>query len=190
VVGAGGVLSSAATQTVVVTTSDPNAGNIIKGGKFATASDIAQWTIANPSSSATWSFANGKATLTATGSNGNGIYQAISVVAGKTYQINMLASSTSGCVDTWFEIYCGYGTPVPGTDYSEGGKLYSINTWDGSGKTAFSGKISTIGTVAADNKGVFTATKTGTVYLMIRGGGSDMKSGISITNVEFRGITQ
>lgn len=190
VVGAGGVMSNPATQTVVVATSDPNSGNLVKGGKFATASDISQWTIANPSSSATWSFTSGKATLTATGWNGNGIYQAISVIAGKSYKINMLASSTSGCTDTWFEVYCGYSAPVPGTDYSEGGKLYSINTWDGSGKTPFSGKISNIGTVAADNKGVFTATQTGTVYLMIRGGGADMKSGISITNVEFRGITQ
>lgn len=182
VMGAGGVFSDIATQTITVATSDPNSGNLVVGGKFVTADDIAKWTITDPNATP-WIFANGKATLKAT----NGIYQAINVTAGKSYKINMVASSTSGCVDTWFEVYCGYGVPVQGTDYSEGGKLYSINTWDGNGKTPFNGKISTIGTVAADNTGIFKATKTGTAYLVIRGGGS-LQDGISITNVEFRGM--
>lgn len=186
-VGIGGLVGATASKTVVVATSDPNSGNLIVGGKFATADDIAKWTITS-SNGAPWTFTGGKATLKATGWAGNGIYQSINVVAGKNYKINMVASSTSGCVDTWFEVYCGYGTPVVGTDYSEGGKLYSISTWDGSGLTPFSGKISTIGTVAADNTGIFKATQTGTAYLVIRGGGSDMKDGISITNIEFRGM--
>jgi len=181
-IGIGGIVGATASKTVVIATSDPNSGNLIVGGKFATDNDIAKWTLINPNATS-WIFANGKATLKST----NGIYQAINVIAGKSYKINMLASSTSGCTDTWFEVYCGYGAPVQGTDYNEGGKLYSINTWDGNGKTPFNGKISTIGTKAADNTGVFVATRTGTVYLVIRGGGG-LQDGISITNVEFRGI--
>lgn len=186
-VGIGGVIGATSSQTIVVSTSDPNSGNLIVGGKFATVADIAKWTITNPTGTP-WTFTGGKATLKATGWAGNGIYQAVNVVAGKSYKINMVASSTSGCIDTWFEVYCGYGAPVAGTDYSEGGKLYSISTWDGSGSTAFNGKISTIGTVAADNTGIFKATQTGTAYLVIRGGGNNMKDGISITNIEFRGM--
>ena len=186
-VGIGGVIGATASKTIVVATSDPNSGNLIVGGKFATSDDIAKWTVTS-SNGAPWTFTGGKATLKATGWAGNGIYQAINVVAGKNYKINMVASSTSGCIDTWFEVYCGYGAPVAGTDYSEGGKLYSISTWDGSGLTSFNGKISTIGTVAADNTGIFKATQTGKVYLVIRGGGNDMKDGISITNIEFRGM--
>lgn len=40
----------------------------------------------------------------------------------------------------------------------------------------------------ANKTGTFVATKTGTVYFAIRSGGNDMKSGISIKNVEFRGV--
>lgn len=184
-----------ATKNVTVATSDPNAGNLVQGGKFANATDWAKWTLnnTNPNGNAKWTFTAGKATLTSNGWSGSGIYQAIPVVAGKKYKVDMVASSTSGCVDTWFEVYIGYNVPVFGSDYNGDPSVHkypyrSINTWDGSGKAAFSGKISDLGTVNADkNLGVFTATQTGTIYLGIRGGGSDMKDGISITNVEFRG---
>jgi phage tail sheath gpL-like len=73
------------------------------------------------------------------------------------------------------------------TDYTEG-KLYEIKTWNGTGTAAFSGKIGVVGTATDD--GVFSATATGTVYLVIRGGGNDMMDGISITNVEFIGSSK
>lgn len=190
-VGKGGQAFST-TQNVTVATSDPTAGNLVQGGKFANATDWAKWTLnnTNPNGNARWTFSTGKATLTSNGWSGSGVYQAISVVAGRKYKVDMVASSTSGCVDTWFEVYVGYKAPVFGSDYNgdNGTKLRSINTWDGSGKSAFSGKISDIGVVnPSANGGIFTASQSGTVYLGIRGGGSDMKDGISITNVEFRG---
>lgn len=191
VVGAGGIASDTISSKVTVTTSDPNSGNLVQGGKFANADDIAKWTIGGTGSTdGVWNFANGKASLTASGYAGRGIYQALNVEGGKSYKINMLVSSTTGLSDSWFEVYCDYKNPssVSG-DYSEGGKIYSINTWDGSGKTPFSGKISAVGTPTEKN-GVFTATTSGTVYLVIRGGGNDMKAGISVTNVEFRGIAK
>ena len=40
--------------------------------------------------------------------------------------------------------------------------------------------------IAITNATIHTAT--GTVYFAIRSGGNDMKSGISIKNVEFRGV--
>lgn len=189
VTGAGGITSDEAATSITVDTSDPVSGNLIKGGTFASSADIAQWTIGGAGSNGgTWTFADNKATLTAGGWAGNGIYQAVSVTAGMSYKINMTASSTSGCSETWFEVYCGYS--VPGSsDYGEG-KLYEINTWAGTGTAAFSGKIGTVGSATSTPAGVFTATATGTVYLVIRGGGNDMRSGISVTNVEFRGISE
>ena len=186
-VGQGGVVASSSSQTINVAVSDANAGNLVQGGKFADAADWAKWTINNTGTGANWTFTSGKATLTATNSAGQGIYQAINVVAGKQYKIDMLASSTSGCRDTWFEVYVGYDAPVQGQDYNGDGTKYRfISTWDGQGTSPFSGKISVVG--GSNNDGIFTATQTGVVYLGIRGGGTDMKDGISITNVEFRGV--
>jgi len=191
VVGVGGEIFTSS-QELTVALSDPNAGNIVKGGKFATPEDIAQWTIGGTGSTdGVWTFADGKATLTASGYAGRGIYQAVDVIEGKTYKIDMLASSTSGVSETWFEVYCGYSVPTD-TDYNEGGKLMTINTWAGCGGDPFSGKLSVVGcdlgAITYPNEpGKFVATTTGTAYLVIRGGGNDMRDGITITNVEMRG---
>ena len=184
--GRGGILSAPASKVVVVSTTDPNGGNIVSGGKFANPTDWAKWTKTNSSSNATLVYGDGFAKLSATGWAGQGVYQKISVVAGKKYKIDLLTSSTTGCQDTWFEVYCGYKVPVNGQDYSDGGILRSINTWDGCGTNPFSGKISLVGCKPDNNKGIFTATTTGDVYLVIRGGGSDMKDGIKFTNIEMR----
>jgi len=183
VVGAGGISSDTISQTITVATSDPTSGNLVQGSKFTTPVDVAKWTIGGTGSggAAAWAFTPGKATLTSTG----GIYQAINVTGGFKYKIDMQVSSTTGLIDSWFEVYCDYTNPTTVSgDYSLGGTLLSINTWSGSGKTPFSGKLSSVGTATA-LKGIFTATTTGTVYLLIRGGGN-MQAGVSITNVEFR----
>jgi hypothetical protein len=186
VIGRGGIVKSA-TQSLVVATSDPVSGNILKGGKLVNEADWAQWTITNPSATgSSIVFGNKYALLTANGWAGQGMYQAINVVAGKKYKIDMVTSSTTGCSNTWFEVYCGYAAPVTGTDYSEGGKLRALSTWDGCATAPFSGKISAVGCKPENNLGIFTATTTGTAYLVIRGGGEDMKAGIKIQNIEMR----
>lgn len=188
--GIGGVYSSEVATTITVETSDPVAGNIVRGGKFDSETNIAEWSIGGTGSTdGVWTFADNIATLIATGWGGRGIYQAIEVEEGRSYQIDMYISSTTGCTDTWFEVYCGYADPttVDG-DYTEGGSLLTINTWAGSGTGSFAQSFTTVAT-NPDANGVFTATATGTVYLVIRGGGGDMQEGISITNVEMRGIS-
>jgi len=189
VAGAGGIYSSEVSTVVSVPVSDPIAGNIVRGGKFDSEANIAEWTIGGTGSvDGVWTFADNKATLTASDWAGRGIYQAIEVEEGRSYQIDMYVSSTSGCTDTWFEVYCGYSDPAASSeDYSDGGKLLEISTWGGTATAAFGQNFSTIATNPEAN-GVFTATATGTVYLVIRGGGADMQDGISITNVEMRGI--
>ncbi|WP_415327082.1 hypothetical protein [Chryseobacterium sp. MMS23-Vi53] len=187
-VGIGGQVGGTASNTIVVPTSDPVAGNIIQGGRFDTPAEVAKWTI-HPISptKAQWVIANGKATIVASGGNQQAFYQAVNVVAGQKYSIDMVASSGTALENTWFEVYVVNSLPAPGNDIS--GTVYrNINTWDGCGKSAFGGKVSAIGCNSGKNAGVYTATATGTVYLVIKCGG-DKVTGLSVDKVEFRKTT-
>ncbi len=187
-VGIGGQVGGTASNTIVVPTSDPVAGNIIQGGRFDTPEEVAKWTIFPISSTgAQWVFANGKATIVASNSNQQGFYQAVNVVAGQKYSIDLVASSATALEDTWFEVYMLTSLPAPGNDVS--GTIYrNINTWDGCGKTAFGGKVSAIGCNSGKNSGIYTATATGTVYLFIKCGGKTVNS-LSVDKVELRKTT-
>lgn len=187
-VGIGGVSGGMTSQTVVVPTSDPVAGNIIQGGRFDTPAEVAKWTILPISSTgAQWVFANGKATIVASGGSQQAFYQAVNVVAGQKYSIDLVASSATALVDTWFEVYMLDTLPAPGGDVS--GTIYrNINTWDGCGKTAFGGKVSAIGCNSGKNAGIYTATSTGTVYLLIKCGGATV-NGLNVDKVELRKTT-
>jgi len=197
IIGQGGVVAGTAAQTIKVDKSDPLSGNLIQGGKFADAADVAKWslTFPNPNGNdgyALWTWGTGEATFKATKWNRNVMYQAIQVVKGRKYQADAVVSS-KGVSESWFEIYVGYTKPTANTDYTGDGNdstwLRGINTWAGSGTSAFDGKISIKGSVNANNPtGTFTATQDGTVYFAIRSGGNDMKDGISIKSVEFRGV--
>ncbi|MCU7616425.1 hypothetical protein NZ698_04385 [Chryseobacterium sp. PBS4-4] len=183
-VGIGGQVGGTASQTVVVPTSDAIAGNIVQGGRFDTATEIAKWTIHTISpTKAQWVFANKKATILASDSNQQAIYTAINVEAGKQYSVDLIASSETALEDTWFEVYILNNLPTAGQDIS--GTVYrNINTWDGCGKSKFGGKVSSVG-CGSKNGGVYTATATGTVYLAIKCGGKKV-SGLTIDNVEVR----
>lgn len=184
-VGIGGVVGGTASETIVVPTSDPISGNMIQGGRFDTPDEVAKWSVHKISASgAQWVFANGKATIVASGSSQQGIYQAVNVVAGQKYSIDMVASSDTPLVNTWFEVYVLNTAPVTGQDV--GGTVYrNINTWDGCGTSKFKGKVSSVGCNGSKNGGIYTATTTGTVYLEIKCGGGTVNS-LSIDKVEFR----
>lgn len=183
-IGIGGQVGGTASHTFVVATPDPIAGNILQGGKFETADDIAKWSIhAISPTKAQWVFSNKAATIVASESNQQAIYTQINVEAGKKYTIDLTASSASALEDTWFEVYVLNSLPAAGQDVS--GTVYrNINTWDGCGKAAFGGKISAIG-CGSKNAGVYTATATGSVYLVIKCGGKTV-NGLTIDNVEVR----
>jgi len=184
-IGKGGVVAGTGTQTITVPADDPVAGNIIQGGRFDNPDEVSKWTIHTISASgAQWVFANGKATIVASGGSQQAIYQAVNVVAGQKYSIDMVASSNTALQDTWFEVYMLNSMPASGQDVS--GAVYrNINTWDGCGKSAFKGRVSTIGCNGDKNGGVYTATATGTVYLVIKCGGT-MVNSLSIDKVELR----
>jgi len=190
-VGRGGSTNTES-QELVVPESDPLAGNLVEGGKFDTAEDIAKWTIlpiGDPG--AAWSFNDGKATIHSDGDyHQQGIYQAIEVVKDMEYTIDM---SVSGGTfnNSWFEVYAGTTPPVPGPDYTDN-KVMGLSTWDGCATAPFSGRLSSVGCVK--NSKTDTVTNivkfdaSGTIYLVIRSGGEGYDAGgITVDNIEFRG---
>lgn len=184
-----GVLYDAQPQTINVATSDPNAGNLIVGGKME-AGDESKWTKLTISSGVSWTLKNGKMVATGGSWGHAAIYQPIQVEANKRYRFSMLVSG-SGASDTWFEVYFGTSAPVQGSDYSSGGNKIGINTWTGCGKTIFSGDINTVGCTGSllGKNGEITFSQSGTVYLLIKTGGGNLGTdGISVDNVELRGF--
>ncbi len=193
-VGAGGA-SADVSHPIVVETSDPAKPNLVKGGFFNNAADIAQWTSAklSPTGAAFWSFETGSATIHSAGGGAQeGIYQAIDVVKDKEYTIDMLVSSPSGSDETWFEVYAGKTVPVDGVEYKDN-KVMGLSTWDGCAKSAFLGRLSIVGCVKNDRtasvSNVVKFDTTGKIYLVIRSGGSGnkfTKDGITIGRIEMR----
>lgn len=186
-IGAGGTTGTA-TQTIVVATSDPVRGNLVKGGSFKTADDQANWKKVVYGAGGNWAYSDKGATV----SGGHaGIYQAIDVIKDKEYTIDMVVTGGAS-TDMWFEVYAGKADPaVTSGDYSDGGKVMGLNTWDGCGKTAVSGKLSAIGcTKNAKLDAISNVVKfdiTGKIYLMIRCGGGIAPGGLTIKSVELRG---
>ncbi|HEY9046682.1 MAG TPA: PKD domain-containing protein [Ohtaekwangia sp.] len=181
--GRGGA-SAVSSKTLTVDTSDPASGNLVVGGKM-NAGDESKWNFVTYSAGVTFAILDNK--MIASGGSGGhaGIYQAIQVEGGKKYKVDMTVSG-SGATDVWFEVYVGTAEPVPGKDYNDGGTRLGLNTWAGCGKTAFNAKLSSIS--CSGSGGVVTFPQSGTVYLMIRTGGSNLgTTGISIDNVELRG---
>ena len=180
-----GLTTESNTITVKFTPSD-TAPNLVQGGKFD-AGDESKWTVLTiwtPNPGVTFNFMDGKAVWKGGNWGHMGIYQAIQVEANKRYQVNMNISG-SGAFDSWFQVYVGKTVPQQGQEYTEGGSILGLNTWNGCGKTAFAGALTSIS--CDGNGGVVQFPTSGTVYLVIRGGGTNLgTSGISIDNVEMR----
>ncbi len=189
-VGKGGATATA-TQNITVATSDPARGNLIQGGKFDTPADAAKWTTLIIGAPAiVWTNTGGKMVATGGSFGHSGIYQAIQVEANKDYRFAMQVSG-SGATDTWFEVYFGTATPVQNSDYNSGGIRIALNTWAGCGNTTFNGNIATIGCDGSlvGQNGKVRFTTAGTIYVLIKTGGANLgTNGISVDNVELRGI--
>ncbi|WP_047245249.1 PKD domain-containing protein [Maribacter thermophilus] len=188
VTGIGGV-SKTAIQTIDIESSDPVAGNLVRGGKFENENDHAEWTILNISASgASWTFNENSATITASDYNQQAIYQAIEVVAGREYEIDMFISG-DGNDEAWFEVFASTVEPVQWSDYGND-VVMGLNTWTGCGTGTLSDFLSSTGCVANSYSGVVSNTVTfdtsGTVYLVIKCGGGTVP-GYTISNVEMRG---
>ena len=131
---------------------------------------------------------NPDGTILASGGNGGhaGVYQAVEVRANKRYKVDLKVKG-SGATDTWFEVYVSQTAPVQGSDYSTGGTRIGLNTWSGCGKTSFDGLLSVIKCAGSGNTVTFATA--GTVYIVIKSGGSNLgTTGITMSDLDFRRI--
>lgn len=171
------------TKTKQITVSGPP--NLVKGGKMNDA-DASYWSHITFSAGVTFALENGKMVARGGGWGHAGIYQKISVEAGKTYVLDMTISG-GGSTDTWFEVYVDPTVPVQGmSDYGYGGKRMGWSTWCYGNNKAFDGLLSSTDIACSDavGKNVMTFPQSGDVYLVIRCGGSDLGStGVSVDNV-------
>lgn len=181
-----GKLYSALPVSVTTTKNDPAYDNLIRGGKMNTGDDQYWgrydanankiiWTLANNTYTAT------TATKPVTASVNGGTYQAVQVVANKTYRFIMNASY-GATQDAWLQIFFGTTVPADGKDYSDNQKISFITwgTW-----TAFNGTKTVDVSFGA----------SGTIYVVIKAGcnapnGHFSTQGISIWNVDFRRIQE
>lgn len=154
----------------------------------------ANWTsmVITPGASFT---VNADGSALAMGNGGHAeIWQAVTVLANKPYKIDMNVAG-SGASNTWFEVYVGKSKPLQRndpnySDYNDGGKLLSLNTWAGCGGSPFNGALSVIS--CTGNNNTVTFSSPGTVYVLIRAGsaGGNMgTTGITLTNINFIRVT-
>jgi hypothetical protein len=187
-VGKGGELFESE-QQLVVATSDPKYGNLLKGGRL-NEGDEDFWSILQYSGGVSPQFTGDKVLFDYGGWSHAGIYQSFEAVAGQKYRIDMTMTG-NGAQDTWFEVYIGMTDPATVSgDYNEGGTRLGLNTWAGCGKTKFGDKLtklSCVGSSSGDGNGVFEVAETGTYYIVIRTGGANLGTGgISVDNIEIR----
>jgi len=186
--GIGGMGGATAVQTINVPSNDPFAANIALGGSLDTPEDVAHWTVLNISSPnlVNLSFAGGKATFSGGGNYTQAaIYQAIPVVAGGTYIIDMKVSGT-GSNETWLEVYVSPTAPVQNNDYSADGIRIGLNTWTGCATGPFDGWLSAVGCVGT-GKTITVPAGVTTLYYVIKCGGNFVNT-INIDDIEIRRI--
>lgn len=179
-------------QDLTVETSDPVSGNLIRGGTFETAEDIAEWQVFPQTvDGSVWTFDNGEATMTGSVNwNHQHLYQAIQVEAGHTYKFDMKVKGLGNTMDTYMEWYAGYNPPT-GPDYNEGGQILALNTWAGCAIGPFDGQLSVVGCGGDTSEGLKVFPTSGTVYVVLRsasGFASATPFSVTIDNVEVRRI--
>jgi len=186
-IGEGGVPVASAPQTITVATSDPNSGNLIQGGKFTSTADDAKWThfVVGTGNNMVINTAKGVMTSNQSGFQAGAIAQAVNLVAGKKYMVDMVVSG-SGMTNSWFEVWVDTKAPVNGQDYNTGTKPISLLTYSGCGINAFNGLLSKLS--CSGDGDPFVAKTTGTYYVVIKNGGDNTGlTGVSFTNVTLRG---
>ncbi|WP_183561471.1 DUF1735 domain-containing protein [Mucilaginibacter sp. SP1R1] len=151
--------------------------------------DKTKWTVLKIAANDNVTFqVNGDGSILASGGNGGhqGVFQPFEVRANKQYKVDFNVAG-KGATDTWFEVYVSTLQPTQNKDYSDGGIRMALNTWTGCGKTPFNGLLSAIRCVGSGN--VVSFPTAGTVYLVIKSGGSNLGTGgITLTNIDFRRV--
>lgn len=167
---------------------DPLFGNLVKGGKFETVDDIANWTIQNPETPGTVTFVDGKVHFDNTPWTWGQtmIYQPIEVIAGQDYRVN-LSFETAGVFNGWFKVYACLTQPIQGVEYKGEILITEIAIW-GDNVPAKSGRLLDIHNPDAglQSNCVVSFPTSGTIWLEIQCGAQELYDGVYVDNVEFR----
>jgi hypothetical protein len=144
------------------------------------------WTVLPISDGVEVAFEDGTAVWSGGGWGHVGIYQQITIEPGEVYQVDMDVSG-GGLADAWFEVYVGQVIPQPGVDYTDGGMLMGLNTWNGCGTEPFEGPLTALSCNGGD--GTFEYADKTSAYLVIRAGGGQFDpDGVTLDNVTVRPV--
>lgn len=155
--------------------------NLLKGGDMSAAS-AANWTILQQDNSIGAGRTNASINFNGvlSWSNGSGsitsselVYQPIQVTAGKKYKFSADVVNSGTAVNSFYELYFGAQQPIAGGIYTD--NYYTgFNTWKAGACSAkaVSGNLADVGCVGpgVGAGGIFTASYTGTMYVVIFAG--------------------
>jgi hypothetical protein len=167
------------TGPIAVTTTANDPRYILKGGQMRTGDDQYWSHFDQGTPYAVWAFAPAAYTVTGNPKNG-GIYQAVQLTAGKTYNIS-ITYSASTYNSTWGEVWIGKFQPVNGSDYSASAP--SAGNASTQTPTFVSWSSSTTSFTSGTKTSTFTPSTTGTYYFTIKVGTGSSFSSIVISNV-------
>lgn len=185
VYGNGGSFNKSMNE-IIITKPDPISGNLILGGNFLNQQDYAHW-IKIDDDSAVWTFNQGSATLPLYGwiDPQAIIYQAIEVVAGKKYKIDMhIKGEVPGWA--WLDVFVEPVKPVQDVNYGGNGIKPKLGFENYGDTFQVDGLLSKIYKKGDATGAVMTFAQSGTQYLVIKGNGNI--GPLTITNIELRRV--
>jgi hypothetical protein len=163
--------------TVTTTINDPR--YILKGGQMRTGDNLFWSHFDQGTPNGIWTFAPSAYTVTGNPKN-CGIYQAVQLTGGKTYNISITYSASS-YNSTWGEVWVGKYQPVNGSDYSASAP--SAGNASTQTPTFVSWSSSTNSFTSGTKTSTFTPSSTGTYYFVIKVGTGSSFGSIIISNV-------
>lgn len=172
-----GNLYAAGPKAVTTTVNDPR--YILKGGQMRLGDDQYWSHFDQGTPYSIWTLTQNAYTVTGNAKNG-GIYQAVQLTGGKTYNISITYSASS-YNSTWGEVWVGKYQPVNGSDYSASAP--SAGNASTQTPTFVSWSSSTTSFSSGTKTSTFTPGSTGTYYFVIKVGTGSSFSSIVISNV-------
>jgi hypothetical protein len=166
-------------RPITVTTMKNDPRYIIKGGQMR-AGDDQYWSHFDQGTPyGIWTLAPGAYTVTGNPKN-CGIYQAVQLTGGKTYNVS-ITYSASVYNSTWAEVWIGKYQPVNGSDYSA--TAPAAGNASTQTPTFVSWSSSTTAASSGVKTGTFTPGTTGTYYFVIKVGTGSSFNSVTINNV-------
>lgn len=164
---------------VTTTVNDPR--YVLKGGQMRTGDNLywSRFDQGTGGAAGIWTFAPPAYTVTGKPQN-SGIYQAVQLTGGKTYNVS-ISYSASAYNSTWGEVWIGKFQPVNGSDY--GASAPSAGNASTQTPTFVSWSSSTTALSSGTKTSTFTPGSTATYYFVIKVGTGSSMGSVVISNV-------